>query len=474
MCVICHAAKKRYMKRAEVVQAMKANNAGFFGFTVHDGARRTIRTLDDKEFLKFFDECVGDDDVWVMHARIPSRGEKTVANVHGWEQDGILFCHNMTLSQLDDMMKNAKWEGTDSEFFFRHIFIPFYKGCGGPEACKDGKFCPDLDNLVRHFCGYQNKFLFIMPDDTVVRYGNWVEEKDRKTDDGQVAFHASNGSYKVYKPRWPQTSTGFDARDGYYYGGGYYSHFNDGDWADYDDDVPSPGSARSSPPSVTDELKRKKELVELVRKTCGDVQLCRFALCDVVAHGAAAYRGLPGDWAPDGEDDDVSDYMYELMPDCFDNNTYDAAVRGFESLADAEPGGSPEYTPADYAADYAAEFAENLVKAGAKQANGTGIVPLYPTARHVEAGLKLLSRQWRVFTRIAGVAVDFSAKGAASFACVAESPERDGNRWKTNKVRTEDILVDETESPETTYKAVGRLLDFIRMETAREQERSLG
>jgi hypothetical protein len=226
---------------------------------------------------------------------------------------------------------------------------------------------------------------------------------------------------------------------------------------------------------VSDELKRKEELVELVRKTCGDAQLCRLALCDVVAHGAAAYRALAGDWAPDGENDDVADYMYELMPDCFDDNTYDAAVRGFESLADAEPGSGPEeYTPASYAADYAAEFAENVVKAGAKQANGTGIVPLYPTARHVEAGLKLLSRQWRAFARIAGVAVDFSAKGAVSFACVTENPERDGTRWKTNKVRAEDILVDETESPETTYKAVGRLLDFIRMETAREQERSLG
>lgn len=474
MCVICHAAKKRYMKRAEVVQAMKSNSAGFFGFTVHDGVRRTLRTLDEKQFLEFFDKVVEDDDMWVMHARIPSRGEKTVDNVHGWEQDGIIFCHNMTLSSLDGMMRYAKWEGTDSEFFFRHIFIPFYRGCG-PEAYKDGKFCPDLDNLVRHFCGTVNKFLFIMPDNTVVRYGDWVEERDRKTDDGQVAFYASNGSYKVYEARWPRSpAVGFGVRDGYY-GGGYYSHFNDGDWGDYDDDVPSPGSARTGPPAASDELKRKEELVELVRKTCGDAQLCRLALCDVVAHGAAAYRGLPGDWAPDGEDDDVSDYMYELMPDCFDDNTYDAAVRGFESLADAEPGsGAEEYTPASYAADYAAEFAENLVKAGAKQANGTGIVPLYPTARHVEAGLKLLSRQWRTFARIAGVAVDFSAKGAASFACVSENPERDGNRWKTNKVRTEDILVDETESPETTYKAVGRLLDFIREETAKEQERSLG
>lgn len=462
MCVICCAAKKRHMKRAEVLQAIKSNNAGFFGFTVHEGQRKSIRTLDDKEFMAFFDS-VDDNDMWVMHARIPSRGEKNLANVHGWEEEGIVMAHNMTLSSLDEMMKHAKWEGTDSEFFFRHVFIPFYKGCG-PEAYKDGQFCPDLDNLVRHFCGTTNKFLFIMPDNRLVTYGSWVQEADRQ-EDGKCAFYASNSSYKVYEQKWrPRTAVGFGSYGGY----GSYGGWGCDDYSD-DDDIPATGSG--SPPSTSDELKRHDALRDLVRSTCGDAQLCRLALCDVVAHGTAAYRSLPGDWAPDGEDDDVGEYMYGMMPDCFDDNTYDAAVRGFESLADDEEG---KFTPAMYAEQYADELAEGLVKMGAKQVNGTGIVPLYPTARHVEAGLKLLSRQWRAFARIAGAAVDFSAKGAASFACVSESPERDGTRWKTSKVKPEDILVDETESVETTYKAIGRLLEFVREESAKELERSLG
>lgn len=468
MCVIAAAAKKRYMKRAEVVQAMKANNAGFFGFTVHDGVRRTIRTLDDKEFLKFFDEVVEDDDMWVMHARIPSRGDRNVDNVHGWEQDGILFCHNMTLSQLDDMMKNAKWEGTDSEFFFRHVFIPFYRGCG-PDAYKDGKFCGDLDNLVRHFCGHQNKFLFIMPDNTVVRYGDWVEEPGRKTEDGGPGFVASNRSYQVYEARWPACPVGFGAVGGY--GGGYCRQFNDGDWGDFgdfDDEVPTAGPAGAGPAPAPDDLRRKGELVELVRRTCGDARLCMFALCDVVAHGTVSYRAVNGECSPADEDDDVETYLSELVPDCFDEDTYDAAIRGFEPLAAGQDADGAEFGPRQYAEMYADEFAERLLKLGAKSGAGVGIVPTFPRPAHVEAGLKALSRQWRVFARIANVAVDFAAKGAASFACVADNPERDGNRWKTNKVRADDVLVDETESPETTYAAIGKLLEYIRAEAAKE------
>lgn len=449
------------MKRTEVLQAIKSNNDGFFGFTVHDGVRKTIRTLDDKQFMKFFDE-VDEDDMWVMHARIPSRGEKSLENVHGWEEDGIIMAHNMTLSCLDGMMRNVKWEKTDSEFFFRHVFIPFYRGCG-EDAYKDGKFHPDLDNLVRHFCGTSNKFLFIMPDNVVVRYGDWVEKPNCKTEDGKPGFVASNRSYEVYEARWPARPIGFGAVGGY--GGGYYRHFNDGDWGDYDDEVPAAGSAGTGPGggAAGDTLKRRADLVELVRGVCGDASLCRLALCDVVAHGTVSYRAMNGDCTPDDEDDDVETYLNELMPDCFDDDTYDAAIRGFEPLAVGQDADGAEFGPRQYAEMYADELAEKLLKLGAKSGgSGVGIVPTFPRPAHVEAGLKALTKQWRVFARIANVAVDFSAKGAASFACVADNPERDGNRWKTNKVRADDVLVDETESPETTYAAIGKLLEFIR------------
>ena len=248
MCVICAAAKKRLMKREEVLEAIKHNSAGFFGFTLKNGKRETIRTLDDKEFLEFFDKKVGDDDLWVMHARIPSRGEKSIDNVHGWEEDGIIFCHNMTLSSLDGMMKYANWEKTDSEFFFRHVFMPFYRGCG-EKAYEDGKFCPDLDNLVRHFCGSTNKFMFIMPDNRLVTYGEWVTEKDRVDKDGKPTFIASNYSYKVYERTWPARTAG-----GYHYPYGAWSADADGDCDD--DDVPATTVGRAASTAASADQKR--------------------------------------------------------------------------------------------------------------------------------------------------------------------------------------------------------------------------
>ena len=167
MCVILHALKKKHVRKEEILQAMKANDAGFFMAALKpDGGRETIRTLAQEDAVKFFDKEVGDDDAFVMHARIPSRGTKTLDNVHGWEQDGVYFCHNMTLSDLDDVMDEEKWKGTDSEFFFRKVFMPFYKALG-KDAYKDGKFAEPLDRLVRIAVQRSNKFLFIMPDNGV-------------------------------------------------------------------------------------------------------------------------------------------------------------------------------------------------------------------------------------------------------------------------------------------------------------------
>ena len=469
MCVIAIAAKKRYMKREEVLEAIRHNNAGFFGFTVKDGKRESIRTLDDKAFMSFFDDKVGDDDLWIMHARIPSRGEKSIDNVHGWEEDGIIMAHNMTLSQLDGMMKYAKWEGTDSEFFFRHVFMPFYRGCG-EKAYEDGKFCPDLDNIVRHFCGTLNRFLFIMPDNSIVSYGDWVTEKDR-TEDGKCMFMASNSSYKVYKRSWPQCSYG-----------GYYPH--DGWTADGegDDDYDLPASktvgtkiARAATEMATLDQKRRQELVDLVIKTAGLVGLCRLAMCDIVAHGAIQYRALAD--RETGFDDDDGDslklLMEDTLPDAFSDDTYQAAVQGLEELVDyGSYAGAEPITPEEFAKRYAEEIAEPLVKSGNMAINNSKLIPYFPKEEHVEAGLERATRQWRVFKRIAGLEVDFSAKSPGAFACMADSPEKEGGKWKLRRVRAEDVLVDECLDPETAFASTGALLEYI--QGGKTKERSLG
>ena len=473
MCVIATAAKKRHMKRAEVLEAIKHNSAGFFGFTVHDGQRRMIRTLDDKQFMEFFDS-VDDDDVWAMHARIPSRGEKSLDNVHGWEEDGIVFAHNMTLSVLDDMMKRAKWTNTDSEFFFRKVFIPYFRGLG-EDAYKDGALHPDLDNLVRHFCGSYNKLLFIMPDNRMLRYGDWVEERDRKEGD-EVAFFASNVSYKVYEPKWParKTITGFNTRDDddrddwseyYGYGGWHDTWSPDRDKVKGRDDGTGDTSKSVDPGKAAEDL---------VWRELGPSRLCQLALLDLVGNGAVSYRSLRGVWSPDGENDEVDEILRDLLPDIFDEDTYTAAVGGLQSLAfvsqiSAEEAAGTDlkrYGPEDFAREYAVAVAGNIVRTGYAAHNRAKVVPaIVPTflkTEYAAAAVERFERQWRVFCRVAGVAVDFAgAKGPASFACVADSPVRVDGKWKTAKVRADDVVVDEDMFPDEAFKAIAVVLGYI-------------
>ena len=473
MCVICTAAKKRHMKRAEVLEAIRHNSAGFFGFTVHDGQRRMIRTLDSEQFMKFFDS-VDDDDVWAMHARIPSRGEKNLDNVHGWEEDGIVFAHNMTLSVLDDMMKRVNWTNTDSEFFFRKVFIPFYRGLGG-DAYRDGKLHPDLDNLVRHFCGSYNKLLFIMPDNRMLRYGDWIEERDRKEGD-EVAFFASNASYKVYESKWParKTITGFgagaedddddvDSWSDYYGYGGWRGGES---WTAKDEDK---GDGKGDTSKSVDPGKAAEDLVW---KELGPSRLCQLALLDLVGNGAVSYRALRDDWFQDGENDEVDEILRDLLPDVFDEDTYTAAVGGLQSLACVsqlsaeEPGGDlKRYGPEDFASEYAAAVAGNIVRTGYAAHNRTkipAVVPTFPKAEYAAVAVERFERQWRIFCRVAGVAVDFAgAKGPASFACVADSPVRVDGKWKTAKVRADDIVVDEDMFPDEAFKAIAVVLGYI-------------
>lgn len=451
MCVICAAAKKRHMKKEEVLEAIKNNSAGFFGFTLKNGERKTVRTLDDKEFVKFFDETVGDDDVWVMHARIPSRGEKSIDNVHGWSEDGIIFCHNMTITSIDGMMTNVNWKNTDSEFFFRRIFMPFYRGCG-EKAYEDGKFCEDLDNLVRHFCGTSNKFLFIMPDNRIVTYGNWVSEPDRK-ENGKCAFYASNASYKVYKQAWkPAAAIGYR-----------YPYEGNSLLEDYEDDYPpTPPGARTT--TMKQAGTDPEDRLKMVRDSVDDVQMCRLALCNLVARGLSSYREYnpgPDEWdEPIELADAVADAMASLTPSAFTDDTYDAVVTGLERLAEGAGADGKAYGPEDFAEEFAEEFAPALIKAGAR--TSSGIVPYWVKPEHIGEAVTKLGLEWAVFCRVANISVNFGALRPEGLVCTMDMPEVKGaSGWKTARAKPEDILVDETLSAETTFKGVGILLDYI-------------
>ena len=114
MCILIHNLRKDLLKEKELRQAMRENSAGFFIAALYkDKPREVIRTLDEKEAIDFWKK-IPDDVETAMHFRIPSRGQKSLDNVHGWEEDGILVGHNLTLCDLHDMMKRVGWNGTDS------------------------------------------------------------------------------------------------------------------------------------------------------------------------------------------------------------------------------------------------------------------------------------------------------------------------------------------------------------------------
>lgn len=117
MCVIATGRKKDF--ELEWFKACCDHNPdGFFVSRVN--RRQSIRTLDKAAAISFF-ESSKPNDLIVLHARIKSVGPVNSDNVHGWESAGVQFCHNGTLSI------KARDTLTDSETFFRDIFLPIYK-----------------------------------------------------------------------------------------------------------------------------------------------------------------------------------------------------------------------------------------------------------------------------------------------------------------------------------------------------------
>lgn len=442
MCVILHGLRKKLVKREELVEAMRINSAGFFLALIRDlgdgrrGVVNAVRTLEQSDILKEWDDAKDDDEV-VVHCRIPSRGDRSIDNVHGWEQDGIYFCHNMTISDLDGMMKRADWKNTDSEFFFRHVFIPFYRGCG-KDAYRDGKFCKDLDNLVQHFCGYSNKFLFIMPDGRVVRYGSWISEPDRKVGN-EIGFWASNTSYRVAARSWPAygerkgTATvpgfrertrdygDFDDPDGYY--DSFYGH------ECYPECPPAAKPADEKPPAF--------DKAKAVRDAFGVLGLVQAGLCDLALAGFAEYRAEKAE-ETGGDAAAAMDAVSDACPALFDENTATAASFGIACAAQALE--EAKETKAEPAPDIAAEaFAETYLEELAERIYRPGKAFRDDVAAGAFENLRV---DLRTASAALNVAFDFAAAKTADDVFVAFDMNRSrAGNWTVERVRAADVFV---------------------------------
>lgn len=476
MCIILHCRRKDLLKEKELRQAMKENSAGFFLAALYkDKPREVLRTLDEKEAVDFWKK-IPDDVETAMHFRIPSRGEKSLDNVHGWEEDGILFGHNLTLGDLDDMMQRVGWKGTDSEFFFRKIFIPFYRGLG-KDAYTDGKFHPDLDNLVQFICGHRNRFMFVMPDNEVLRYGDWAgNEPSRKVGD-EPGFFASNDSWRVYEPAWREEGgKGARAVSGFRHGHlvgpqmgkapqaeeveeeielwQQYGCGHAGFWPDLDPDQPARDEGKP--------VQKAASEGEVLMRQVGVNGVLRIALASMVVRNWWAdvrQFKLYGDdqvWAEKFVSDHIIPGWISAEMGEAANNLLDAAASG--ESADI--------------LGYAETFAIAAEKHLSKYFSGAQYPPATPDARRIEENVAKLSGELRLFFRFSGCRVNFSAVTGEEFVhCFFVEESKRRHRPFVDELPPTDLIGGDTITDEDAMTAVSAILRAIRwIESGNELE----
>lgn len=157
----------QFAPKSNVSRACEANPDGFgiAYYTKGDSSVQVFRTLDVKLFKKRYAEvCKRDPKTTavLIHARIKTHGTVKLENVHCWhdEASGLVFAHNgiLSIKNRDDM--------TDSETFFRDIFIPILS-FGGWEAA---------NKAINAIIG-TSKFAFLNTSGEIFTYGQYIKDR---------------------------------------------------------------------------------------------------------------------------------------------------------------------------------------------------------------------------------------------------------------------------------------------------------
>lgn len=166
MCVIVLKFKGADFPSKQVISAcMKENPHGFAAAWNQDGTLHTFRTMDSAEMLAKYDEIRHLDPAstgLVFHARIATHGSKTLANCHCWTDEAgtLAFAHNGVLNNVGN-----RGDLTDSETFFRDIFLPVRDNAGMELALK-----------VSSAIIGQSKFAFINAEGVIVPMGAYSKD----------------------------------------------------------------------------------------------------------------------------------------------------------------------------------------------------------------------------------------------------------------------------------------------------------
>lgn len=163
MCIIVIKEKGIAFPSAATIKNCCDNNPDGFSMAWSDnGEVQTFRTLDKAAFMrayKYLYKHLDKKESLIIHARIKTHGSVSLGNCHCWESSGVVFAHNGVLS-----IQN-RGDLTDSETFFRDIFLPIWNG-----SKHNWKECEKAINAVIGV----SRFAFLdEKNGDIIHYGNF-------------------------------------------------------------------------------------------------------------------------------------------------------------------------------------------------------------------------------------------------------------------------------------------------------------
>ena len=129
MCVIVIKTKgSDFVPKDTIELCFKRNPHGFAFAWNEDGEIKNFRSMDMQASLAKYEELTSRlnpaNTAFMVHARLATHGSQKIENCHCWVHGNIAFAHNgvLDIPSKDDM--------TDSEIFFRELFVPIMEALG--------------------------------------------------------------------------------------------------------------------------------------------------------------------------------------------------------------------------------------------------------------------------------------------------------------------------------------------------------
>jgi predicted glutamine amidotransferase len=183
MCIIIAKPKGVELPPVSHIESSWLGNPDGFGCLWSNKKIKSYRTMDKRECMDFYKSLLAEGDKWrdkpmIFHFRYATHGSKKLSNCHAYcdTENTIGFQHNGVLRF--DVPRGM--DITDSEYFFKYLFMPSY--------LVNGKSIAAISHVVENLRGVSDKFAFINADE-VYLYGNFIED---------TGCYYSNGGYKTY------------------------------------------------------------------------------------------------------------------------------------------------------------------------------------------------------------------------------------------------------------------------------------